>query len=394
MRRSDRSIELRLGSSLLRASSMAWMLTIILGLPLLLLLVAVLIVAAGSGQSPHPGEALTTVWRSIDEDGSLDWPLMIAAVLLPVAVVVQLLQRNCYLKLTGIGIEGHLPWWSVLGFAGQTTGQWKVRWDAIRTVRLLAGKHTAKPVLALRGYRLVIETDQEQKRISPFPWILPHDPDHRLTLREMARSKRLDAAKVIERAPLVKELRARGIEFSSQATDSEEAPAGFDLGRHPGMIAQLVIFFAAGLYALLEIFFLQRFMALEPLPAAPFLIATIAGAAIAFASGGGAPVRERWVVGILMVAALTFAVYPGLLRFNATTAEPKTIPYLAVEAGRFESSIPGLPEIDLQKLDVPEYWSEYPEGSEHEFDMLRGAGGFWQVDLRSVYERTREFYSQ
>lgn len=95
-----------------------------------------------------------------------------------------------------------------------------------------------------------------------------------------------------------------------------------------------------------------------------------------------------------MVAALTAAIYPGILRYNAMTADPQQVQYRAVGEGQFESTIPGFPEIDLRKLNVPEYWSEYPEGSEHEFDLMRGNGGFYQVDLRPVFARTREFYSQ
>ena len=374
------------------------MLVLVIGLPLLLLLVAVLVLAAMSDQSDQLGEVVATAFKSMDKDGSLNWLLVMLAVLLPVAVILQLLQRTCYLSLNAAGIEGRLPWWTGMGIAGLTTGEWKVRWDSIRSVRLLAGKlggrGRGKPVLAIRAYRLLIETDREQIRISPFPWKLPGGPDHRLSFGEMFPARRFDVAKAIERAPLVQALRARGVEFSAEAPESENKPAGYDLAKHPGMIAQLVILFAVGLYAFVDGFFIKSFMALEPLPIAPFLIAAVAGAAIAFVLGSGAPLRERWVVACLLAAALGFAVYPGLLRFNAMSAEPQEVPYLAVGPGVFEPVMPRFPDIDLRKLKVAEYWSEYPEGSEYEFELIRGAGDFWQVDLRPVYKQTRDFYSQ
>lgn len=387
-------IEFRLGASLLRRTSMLWALAIAFGLPLLLLLVAILVAVAGNVESQDIAEALASAWNSVDQDKSLGWQLRLLAILVPLAALALMMQRVSYLRITPAGIEAHIPKWLGLGLFGLSTGDWQVPWDSIRTVRLLAGKRRGKPALDVAGYRLIIETGRGQTRLSPFVWVLPDSPDHRLAFRELFRPRVFDAARVIERAPLVQALRARGIEFSQEEIASEKVPAGYDLAKHPGMVAQLALLFVAGIYALLDTFFLGSFMALEPLPTGPFVIATVAGAIIAWASGRGAPARERWVVGVLMVAALTAAVYPSLLRFNALTAEPQELTYRAVDEGQFKSTTPGFPDIDLRKLNIPEYWAEYPEGSEHEFDLIHGAAGFHQVDLRPVYARTREHYSQ
>lgn len=394
MTMSDRSVEFRLGASLLRRASLLWGLAIILGLPLLLVVIVVLVMVWTSGDSSSTGEILAEGWQAANKDGSLDWQLWLAAALAPLAAVAQMMQRKCYVRLTSLGMEGYLTRWAGMGFLGLSTGHWRISWESIRSVQLVPRKPTGKPALDIGGYRLVIETDHEQTRISPFPWILVGGQDHRLRFRELLRPKKLDAAKVIERAPLVQALREQGIEISSEQTPLEQAPAGFDLARHPGMVAQLALLAIAGIYAIADAFFIGAFMPLEPLPAGPFVVATVVGAVVALALGRGAPSRERWVVGLLLAAALTAAVHPGMMRYNAMTAAPQQVNYRAVGEGQFESTISGLPEIDLRGLDVPEYWLEYPAGAVYEFVLLRGNGGFYQVKLGPVYEATREFYSR
>lgn len=394
MTQNGRPIEFRLGASLLRRSSLLWGLAIAFGLPMLLAGIVVLVMVWKSGDSSSIGKILADAWDSANKDSSLDWQLWLAAALVPLAAVASMIQRKCYVRLTSLGMEGYLTRGVGMGFMGLSTGHWKINWESIRSVRLVPRNPTGKPALDIGGYRLVIDSEREQTRLAPFPWIVVDGPDHRLRFRELLRPKMIEAAKVIERAPLVQALRERGIEISSEPAPPDKAPSGFDLARHPGMIAQLVLLFAAGLYAVLDTFFLGSFMALEPLPSGPFVIATGAGAAMAVALGRGAPQRERWMVGVLMVAALTAAVYPGILRYNAMTSEAQEVSYRAIGEGQFVPTVARLPDIDVRKLNVPGYWSEYPEGTEHSFHLMRGAGGFYQLDLRPVLTRTREYYSQ
>lgn len=122
----------------------------------------------------------------------------------------------------------------------------------------------------------------------------------------------------------------------------------------------------------------------------------VTGAVAVLASsqlGRGAPSRERLAVGALTVVALVAAAHPATLRLNAATAEPETVAYVSLGTGRFEPPDDRLPPIDLSTLGVPEYWARYARGAEHEFTLLRGTAGFYQLALRPVYERTRRFYS-
>lgn len=379
--------------SLLRRSDTYWMLAVIVAIPLILLILALLLAIAISDDISNFSEAMASAWDSLNEGDSLDWRVWLAIALVPFAVIVLMIQRASYLKVTDIGMEGYLPRWLGHGFFGLSTGHWKIGWDSVRAIRLLAGKPRGNPAADIAGYRLTIDTGREQIILSPFPWIQTGGPDHRLSVSEMRRAKALNVGGVIERAPLVGILKDRGFEVATVAADAEEAASGFDLAKHPGMVVQLSLLAVFGLYAVLDAFFLGSFMPLEPLPAGPFVGATVAAALIALVSGRGAPARERWAVGMLLVVAVTGAVYPGLLRLNSMTAEPQIVTYQAVGPGQFESAEPGRPDLDLRKLDIAEYWAEYPPGSEYDFELLKGTVGFYQLDLSPLFARTREFYS-
>ncbi|MDZ7811454.1 MAG: hypothetical protein U5L11_17155 [Arhodomonas sp.] len=140
--------------------------------------------------------------------------------------------------------------------------------------------------------------------------------------------------------------------------------------------------------------FLGQRQPLESVPVIPFVLAAVLAVAMVHRLGEGAPATERVAVGALTVAALVAAIYPGMLRFNAATAEPWVIGYEVVAPGRFQDPSGRFPEVDLSGKDLDEYWAEHPEGSVHEFRLFRGSAGFVQLDLRPLYEKTRAFYRQ
>lgn len=153
----------------------------------------------------------------------------------------------------------------------------------------------------------------------------------------------------------------------------------------------MAVFFAAGIYALIDALFIQPYLPLETLPTAPFLLVGALAAFAAWKLGQGAPRLERSIVGFLSVAACVAATYPAMLRLNAATAPAEAIPYVSL-GGLFGPDGERLPAVDLSGLGVPEYWAEYPPGTRHEFTLIKGSAGFYQLDLAPVYDRTRRFY--
>lgn len=230
-------------------------------------------------------------------------------------------------------------------------------------------------------------------RVNPFIWFDRAGEDHRLGLDEIWSSRKLDPARRLRRAPLIRRLIARGIDATVEEADVEQRASGFDLMRNRGLVTQLVPFFGAGLYALVDTFIVEVYKPLGPLPLGPFVLGAVAAGTAVAKLGRGAPKTERRVIGALTVAACVTATYPATLRFNAATADAEVAVYVSAGGGRFEARDDRLPRIDLSGERIPEYWALFPPGAEHEFTVLRGTAGFHQLELAPFHERTRRFYA-
>ena len=389
-----RTLEFRIGSSLLCRSQAHWLNFFTVGLPLAIAAVVVFLTMTPHAETLHAHDVWKKLLLQMDKDPQMKWHLALFAVIVPLAIAATWMQRLAYIRFTAHGMEGYIPRWTGLGRRNLTTGHWQVLWGSIRSARVEPGKQMPQLMHQLAGYRLVLETDRAQIRLSPFFWIMRNGPDHRLTLRQMLNVKKTQAADLVLRAPLIQSLQQRGIDFVEGAGAAAAGPVGFDLAKHRGLLIELVLFFCAGLYALVDGLLIASFKPLEALPLLPFIVAAVVALVMVSILGCGAPAVERAAVGMLTVAALTAAVYPGLLRVNALSAEPQSVTYKAVATGRFEPVDRELPAVNLTGLHLDEYWAQYPPGTEHEFHLLRGAGGFYQLNLRPFYAQTQDFYKR
>lgn len=385
---------LGLGASLLRPAHLWGLMLTALGVPVLVLVGLLFALERRVAERAGTGRVLETLWAELLQDPGNRLLLWALAVLAPLAAVFLLAQRAAHIRVTSMGLQGHVPRWLGVGVFRQTAGRWDIRWEAVRRVRLVEPAPLHNPVQRLGRYRLVIETDRGETWLNPFAWFDRVGRDHRLGLGELLTFRRLDPARRVQSAPLIGAVRARGFDIEHDTHGGRAHARGFDLARHPGMVGQLALLFGTGLYALADTFFLAAYVPLEWMPAWPFVVTGVAAVLAVSALGRGAPRTERVVVGALVAGALIAAVYPATLRVNAATAEPETATYVAVGPGRFQARDAGLPAIDLTGAEVDEYWTQYPPGREHEFTLLHGIGGFHQLDLSPLHERTRRFYSR
>lgn len=395
LRADQGTLELRLGASILRPAHTRGLLAAVLGLPLILILFLTWLMESKTEQgSDAPGiwETMWTNFTRSPEDQAMLWMI---AVLLPVGIAFLAAQRLAYLRVTPAGLEGYIPRWIQFGLLRQTTGRWNVRWDEVRSVRLVLRSEIRNAAQRLGFCRLVIETEKTEVRVAAFSWFDGAGHDHRLGLGEFFTFWNLDPARRLQSAPLIRAIEARGLEIENGTAGTEPAPpSGFDLAQHKGMLAQIGLLFVAGLYALGDGLFVRAYLPLGSLPIVPF---AVTGAVAAFAVsklGRGAPAVERLAVGVLAVAACVAAAYPAMLRFNAATAEAEIVGYVSLGGGRFEAPYVRLPQIDLSGENVAEYWAQYPPGAEHEFTLLRGSAGFYQLEMTPLHERTRQFYAE
>jgi hypothetical protein len=383
---------LRLGASLLRSTHMCILLIGSIGLPLIALVGIVYRLETGTEGPPDAPAIWAAIWVELVNDPGNRAMLWAAAVLLPIGIAFIVLQSRAYLRITAWGLEAHIPRWLEFGAFRQTAGRWAVRWDEIRGIRLHLPSKIPNAVQRLGACRLELETPQGQVRVAAFRWFDGEGLDHRLGLGELIAFRKLDVLDRLQSAPLVRAGKARGLDIGLAEGETETPTSGFDLAKHKGMLAQVCLFFAAGLYAIAATFFAGGYMPLDSLPALPFAVAGIVAAIAAARLGRGAPMVERTAVGTLCVGACVAAAYPATLQYNASTAEAEIVTYVSAGAGRFEARVDGLPAIDLSGEDLAEYWSEYPAGATHEFTLLRGAAGVYQLEMAPFYERTRQFY--
>lgn len=240
---------LRAGTSMLRPAHTWALLGMLLGLPVaaLLAILAVVALAADGPICPAIWDALRT---ELLDDPVNRFMLWTAAALSPFAIAILLLESRARLRLTDAGLEADIPRLLGIGWFRQTAGNWSVRWDDVRRVRLVrfARKNA---VQQLAWYRLAIETTNDgEKWLSAFRWHERGAADHRLGLGELLKHRNLDAAARLRTAPLVRALEMRGFALEIDPGTAAPASPGFDLARHKGLLAQVGLLFGAGFYQL------------------------------------------------------------------------------------------------------------------------------------------------
>lgn len=383
---------LRLGVSLVRPGHLGLLMGGLLAVPVFLIIVLLLALQETGGGDKRAWDLLRAAWTEFLGEPGSELMLWSLAVITPFAVVLTFGQRVARIHITSLGLRARIPRWLGLSLLGQTAGRWEVLWEAVRHVRLVPPAGGRKGIKLLGWYRLIIETDAEEIRITPFSWFDRAGTDHRLRIGELFRPAAVNAEQRVRDAPLIQAFEARGFQMETTEAGWKPADARFDLVRHRGMVVQLVVFFLAGLYALADTYTTGSYRALEPPPAIPFIEAGVITGLGAWLLGRGAPALERTVVGALTVVAVVAAIHPVILRLNAVTAEPEAVSYRATAPGVFEAPRASYPAIDLTDIQAGEYWAAHPPGSSHEFTLMRGDAAFYQLDLSPLYARTKAFY--
>jgi hypothetical protein len=394
------AVELSMALSLLRASHTRALIFIQILLVLALGLSFWLLIEEVSSESNTGAEVFNAALQgALDaHTGSLaDRVLglgLLAGLLLSMVMLWQ--QSRARLRVGIEGIQASMPEWLGWSFFKQTGGDWKLRWGNINSVRLEAPKRFRSTSQGLRFYRLVINTGKDEIRINPYAWFNPNGADHRMGMREVFGTGKSNPQRIHD-APLMQLLRARGIEIAG-ADDAElqdhQDDQQFDLGSHKGIGLQVVLLLLLGGYFAVDYFMLAPYQALQALPQWPFLLALPPAMVLIFISGRGAPKQERIAIGIMLLAAMLAAVYPATLRYNALDAEIINATYEATAVGHFKALNGELPDIDMSGHRGKEYWQQLERGSLHDFTLLRGKAGFYQLQMQPLNQKIRAWYEK
>lgn len=283
---------------------------------------------------------------------------------------------------------------------------WQLPWSAIERAIVRRPGPKAHYVQNWVNTTLTLETTQGQHDLALLHWDPVDDPLKRPDLMAMRPGKQLHA--LTETHPLVQHLAQRDIdvEFDSlgiggrwgmgkpaedRPEKSDDAPV--DLMTFKSMLVMLSLMGAVGVAAALHFTVLPPIRSLwSPGYGTPVLVGCLvfaAGSLIASA----VPVKERTVVTLLLGALCGFLFHPLSVRLQSMTGpEAEAVDYRMEAPGRFRPVDPGLPELELSDLEVPEYWDSLSSGDVHPFSLQRVAEDRFVLRLDSLFERTRAFY--
>jgi hypothetical protein len=188
----------------------------------------------------------------------------------------------------------------------------------------------------------------------------------------------------------------------------ENARAEFALEKNRRSMAVIVAVFTLLAFAALDTYVFSNYELIESqlarlllnpmvLLGAIAIFGLVATGAYRFLAAGKVPARESLGLAALTVVAVALALFPALKRIDQGLAantstnyqykvEDSVVNLAPVDAGR------GLPKLRFRK--APEYWAQFPVGSEVAIPLLQGPLGLWQLDHARFDPPVFEFYDK
>jgi hypothetical protein len=171
------------------------------------------------------------------------------------------------------------------------------------------------------------------------------------------------------------------------------ATSDFALEKNKASLAAVVAFFVLLAYALLDGMIINstELVGYGKAPALTPLVAVLAIPVYLLLIRGRVPSRESLTLAILMALGFVLATMPALKRADQVLAGgARTYQYTLVSAGKLEPVEKGPPSLNFRK--AREYWQQFETGSIHEFRLIHGPLGLWQLERAEINARYRAFY--
>lgn len=285
---------------------------------------------------------------------------------------------------------------------------WELPWSAIDRAVVLRPGPRARHAHSWFATTLTLESPHGAYKLGLLQWDPVDEPLDYPDLMAFRPGRKMHA--LTQSHPLIHHLESRGIEVefrrmglrdffalgkpAAHRPDADDEDVPVDLLTYPSLVVMLSLVVGLGAAATLH------FTVLPPIR--PLWSPAVAGLAlaggVAFAGGSlmarSAPVRERTVVALLLGAVVAALWHPLSVRVHSLLGErPETATYLAAEAGQFRPLDPGLPDLDLSDIDIPEYWDSLAPGDSHPFALQPVGDDGYILHLDPLFERTRAFYS-
>lgn len=270
---------------------------------------------------------------------------------------------------------------------------WWFQWIGIRRAEFKPNAYTKRPEFVT----IVFHTGLRKRTIRPYMWVDATDfqpPSWKEQLR-LTPPKIEEIVAEVMNSPVMQFIQARP--HIKLAPLSLQRLKPFALEKNPVALAFVAVFFVSILYAFADTFIFNA----ENYTSQPFYLVYVTGGltlsliALLLLRGAKVPVTESLVVAVLTGVAFGAALYPGLLRANqlTDTGGLQTYEYKMIEPAYFVHEQDGPPELKFPERHR-EFWSQYDPGSTQEFELRKGGLGFYQINMKPIYDRIRNYYEQ
>ncbi len=270
---------------------------------------------------------------------------------------------------------------------------WSFQWSEVRRTEFKTTMARQQPGLVA----VVFHTGLRRRTIRPYLWVdAEHfEPPSWKKQVGVTRPKPEEVTAEVMNSPVMQFLQAQPhIKLAPLSVDQLEP---FALSKNPVALGFVAVFFISSSYALADALFLNtETYAAEPLyPIYVTAGLTIALLGIWLMRAAEVPIIEALVVATLTGGAFGAALYPGLLRINelTDTAGLQTYEYTMIEPAYFVPEQKGLPELRFPERHR-EFWAQHTPASRHAFQLRKGGLDFYQIDMRPVYDRIRDYYEK
>lgn len=317
--------------------------------------------------------------------------------LVPILSAIYLLFYSRYMKESKIEVdEFGLVYHSGLPSLFQRFDpDWRISWGEIQSITPVHSLLINNPII----FPLKINLLNKSIEIYPTAWIDPQDSSYKPRILEV----KSDFVSLYENTPLVKEFIRKGL---LDAPSSAKKPiqtkwadrAGWtDINSSPLGLGMAGIFFLSMFYFIFEVMaFLSEFYIDTPpykYNAIAAVIAMLAGYLILMFSKFKN--IEKLVFALLMGVSAAAVTYPLLLRINQWTDTEglQSYSYSKISNRTWEpaESNSQLPKLKFDYKSY-EFWSQYEAGTIKEFELRKGGLGFYQLNMKPVYEEQRSYY--
>ena len=347
--------------------------------PLALLTIGVMVIF------PHSLEIMQTAkyWHHMAHDPR---GYLILAVTLWAVVQTRLQSRYERLYVGRTALRYASPFGGCFRFLNLFRPDWSLPWPELQKAEL----QVQSLGLGKRRYSLVFQT-ASAKRVLEWPLYWQRVPFAPGPMAKPPRRDEAEMRRAIMNSPLVQALRAAGVQVVERAGLVRPDVKGYDIAQDKQLRMAVALLLVCGVYYLWDTFIEWDYMALGQTPAWFCVPLALFGLWLGLRLSRHAPNLERTVITLLLAFSLGAASYPLALRFNALTAPSGEIyAYTQVAPGHFKPPDEALPPIDLQ-YNVP-YWGQFKQGSTHQFHVLKGALGFYELDTGRVQQEVHAWW--